>query len=246
MDVGLYANLFEVNFEDHDVDFMHTDRSPYPKLRDLRQQLAERKIEARVFATGGEVYGYGSEQNQLVEFGFRLKSVRIGQIPPLASRLVLEGYANSLTQASYTIRWSFGRATAYQFGKALLETPSGVKLFRGFELQSLYLLNPETNALVYGIVVNAVFTCRDRDDQSLSTREVVARFGHDTLRLLRTRQGDLAPRGGINLEISRQRLVELVLPFVNARCSFVLPCGIPAELNRVPVRIILAGEEQKQ
>ena len=98
MDVGLYVNLFEVNFEDHDVDFMHTDRSPYPKLRDLRQQLDERKIEAQVFATGGEVYGYGSEQNQLAEFGFRLKSVRVGQIPPLASRLVL----NQTARDSYT------------------------------------------------------------------------------------------------------------------------------------------------
>src|SRR5713101_2166665 len=105
--------------------------------------------------------------------------------------LGLEGYADSLTQAGYTIRWSFGRATAYQFGKALLETSGGVKLFRGFELQSLYLLNPEANSLVYGMVIDATFTYRDRDDRPISPREVVARFGHDTLRLLRTRQGDL-------------------------------------------------------
>ena len=100
-----------------------------------------------------------------------------------------------------------------------------------------------------GLYVNLFevnFEDHDVDFMLLSPREVVARFGHDTLRLLRTRQGDLAPRGGINLEISRQRLVELVLPFVNARCSFVLPCSIPAELKRVPVRVVLAGEEQKQ
>ena len=187
-----------------------------------------------------------AEESLDAEFGFELKSIRVSLTPPLVSRLILEGYVDSLTQAGYTSRWSFGRVVVYQFGTALLETPQGVKLFRGFELQSLYLLNPETNTLVYGMIIDATFTYRDRDNQPISPREVVTRFGHDALRLLRTRQGDLAPRGGINLEISRQRLVELVLPFVNARHNFVLPCGIPAELNQVPVRIVLAGEEQKQ
>src|SRR5262249_8697170 len=133
MDVGLYANLFEVNLEDRDTNFMYTDRSQHLKLRDLRQQLAERKIEAGVFATGDQVYGYGPEQNQLTEFGFRLKNIHIGRTPPLASRLILEGYVDSLIRAGYTNRWSFGRAVVYQFGTALLESPQRVKLFRGFE-----------------------------------------------------------------------------------------------------------------
>ena len=35
----------------------------------------------------------------------------------------------------------------YWFGQALLDIPSGVKLYRGFDVQSIYLLNPETVTL---------------------------------------------------------------------------------------------------
>ena len=44
VDTGLYVNLFEVRFEDRDVDCVVVDRSRYLKLRDLRQQLAEGQI----------------------------------------------------------------------------------------------------------------------------------------------------------------------------------------------------------
>ena len=243
MDTGLYVNLFEVKFEDCDVDFMVVDRNRYPKLRDLRQQLTERQIKAQIFAMDDEIYGYGPQQSQLTEFGFTPKSIGIAAFPRLASRLILEGYFDSLMQAGYSCSWRFGRAIVYQFNKALLTTPQGVQLFRGFQLQSLYLHDPEAESLIYGVVIDAVFTYRDRDNLPISPHEVVVRFGQSALRLLRTKQGDLAPRGGINLEVTRQRLVELVLPFVNVRYSFFLPCGIRAELNRTPIRIILAGEE---
>lgn len=241
MDAGLYVNLFEVKFDDCDVKLMRVSRSQYPDLRNLRQRLDDANLDVRVFATGDEVYGYGAESGRLIEYGFVPETVRIGQLPPLASRMVLEGYIASLKEAGYTCEYSFGQVTAYQYGKALLETTSGVKLFRGFELQSLYLLDPDSDLLVYGIVINPAFTYHDSNNQPLNTHDIVARFGHDTLQALRTRQGDLAPRGGINLEVSRQRLVELILPFVATRHTFTLPCGISAELSQEPIRIVLAG-----
>jgi len=243
MDTGLYVNLFEVKFEDCDLTLMLARRSQYTDLRGLRQRLAEAKFAARVFAVGDEVYGYGLESNRLADYGFVPTTVRIGQHPPLASRMVLEGYIAGLEEAGYACEYSFGRVTAYQYGKALLETANGVKLYRGFELQSLYLLDPETDLLVYSIVINPAFAYHDPNGQPLNTHDVVARFGHETLQALRTRQGDLAPRGGINLEVSRQRLMELILPFVAARHVFTLPCGIPAELSQEPIRIVLAGQE---
>lgn len=244
LDTGLYVNLFEVEFEDCDADLMRASRSRFPALRDFRKQLADRNLAVRVYAVDEWVYGYGPDRDQLAESGFEPKTIRIREIPQLTSRLILEGYADSLKQAGYTCHWSFGRAFAYQFKTPLLTTTAGVKLFRGFELQSLYLLDPETENLVYGMVINAVFKYRDQNDKPLNTREVVTRFGSDTLRQLRIKQGDLAPIGGINLEVSRQRLMELTLPFVNARHSFELPCGIPAELTQQPVRVVLAGQEQ--
>ena len=132
---------------------------------------------------------------------------------------------------------------AYYFGKPLIETESGVKLYRGFELQSMYLFNPETESLVYGISINAGFKFRDVGNNSLNTRTVKAKFGSETLKKLRIKQGDLAPMGKINLEVSRQRLMELIMPFVKARHEFVLPCGISAELNLTPMRVVLSAEE---
>ncbi len=244
LDAGLYVNLFEVEFEDCDADLMCASRSQVPKLRDFRKQLADQNLAIRVYAVNEWVYGYGSDRDQLTESGFETKSVRIREIPQLTGRLILEGYVESLERAGYTCHWSFGRAFAYQFNTPLLTTNEGVKLFRGFELQSLYLLDPETENLVYGMVINAAFRFRDQNDKPLNTHEVVTRFGSDTLRQLRIKQGDLAPIGGINLEVSRQRLMELTLPFVKARHSFELPCGIPAELTQQPVRVVLAGQEQ--
>jgi hypothetical protein len=244
LDAGLYVNLFEVEFEDRDADLMRAKRSQFPSLRDFRKQLADRNLAVRVYAVDEWVYGYGADRDQLTESGFECKTIRIREIPQLTSRLILEGYVESLKQAEYTYYWSFGRVFAYQFKTPILTTSTGVKLFRGFELQSLYLLDPETENLVYGVVINAVFKYRDQNDKPLNTHEVATRFGSDTLRQLRIKQGDLAPFGGINLEVSRQRLMELTLPFVKARHGFELPCGIPAKLTQQPVRIVLAGQEQ--
>ncbi len=245
MDAGLYINLFEVSFENRETDFLVAKRSQHPRLRDFRKQLTDQKIETRIYAAGDEIYGYGTGQSELANFGFTPSRIHVAQTPPLASRLILEGYVDSLAEVGYTCWWSFGRANVYQFTKALLEV-QGVRLYRGFELQSMYLLNPETEALTYGMIIDAVFTYRDANNKPLSTAVVTSKYGHDTLQQLRIKQGDFAPRGGINLEVSRQRFAEMILPFVAARHDFTLPCGILAQLNQEPVRVILSGEEQRQ
>lgn len=245
MDAGLFVNLFKVNFEDRDTSFMQAERSRYPELRALRERLAEQEIAARVYATGGSIYGYGEEAARLQEFGFTHSVLHVGTIPSLASQQILEGYLDSLKQVDYAVEQGLGHATAYQLGKALLQTASGVKLFRGVELQTLFLLDPETETLVFLMAVDPVFAYKDPRGQPINTHEIVSQFGSETLRDLRIRQGDLAPRGGINLEVARQRLADMILPFVAARHSFCLPCGIPAELGQEPVRIILAGPEMR-
>jgi hypothetical protein len=245
LDPGLYVNLFEVDFDDREVNLMCVGRSQYPKLKPLRDQLSESGINAQVYAAGGTIYGYGPSQEQLEEFGFIQDTVIVGEVPQLASRMILEGYVKSLEQAKYTCWWNYGRAMAYYFDKPLIETETGVKLYRGFELQSMYLFNPETESLVYCISINAGFKYRDAQNNPLNTRTVKAKFGSETLKKLRIKQGDLAPMGKINLEVSRQRLTELIIPFVKARHEFVLPCGIPAELSMTPIRVVLSAEEQQ-
>jgi hypothetical protein len=244
LDSGLYANLFEVAFEDRQVALMEADLGRLPRLNELRDQIAAHGINARIYAVGERVFGYGPEMERLAQFLFGTETTRISFMPQLASRMILEGYVDTLCAAGYTAQWQFSRATAYQLGKAWLDTPEGVSLFRGFQLQSIYLRNPDTENLSYLISVDAAFTYRDPDGETLSPADVASRFGETALRRIRTRQGDLAPRGGINLEVSRQRLIELILPFVAARSKFSLPCGIPAELSQEPLRVVLVAGEQ--
>jgi hypothetical protein len=141
--------------------------------------------------------------------------------------------------------WEYGRAIAFQLGKPLLEVPAGVNLFRGVQVAALYFHDPESEQLAFALALDAAFAYRDTAGSTLSPKEVVARFGVDTLRRLRVRQGDFAPGGGINIEVSRQRLTEFIIPFVQARHTFSLGCGTPAEVRQVPIRVILVEEERQ-
>jgi hypothetical protein len=192
MDPGIYLNLFKVTFEDTLVDLMVAPRGSLPTLRELRATLQTRSLQADVYQAENQVYGYGADQSALEEWGFAPTSVQIGSTPPLAARLVLEGFVASLVQAGYTLRWNKHGAAVYQLGIPLLQLDVGVALYRGFELQSMYLNDPETNELFFAFVIDAVFTYRDQQGQALRPDAVIKRFGNKTLDALLIKQGDLA------------------------------------------------------
>lgn len=244
MDSGIYLNLFTVSFDDTPVDMMIASCSGLPSLRELRATLQNRSLQADIYQIKGQVYGYGANQSLLVEWGFAPTSICIGDIPQFAARLILEGFVTNLVQAGYTLKWNKHGASVYQLGIPLLPLNVGVNLYRGFDLQSIYLNNPETNELFYAIVIDAVFTYRDKHDQALRPDAVVARFGNNVLNTLLTKQGDLTKSGQINLEVARRRLLDQTLPFVRQRGTFMLPGGIVAQLAQEPLRVTLVGNEE--
>lgn len=67
MDLGIYLNLFKVNFEDTPVDLMVAPRGNLPALRELRTTLQSRSFQADVYQVGNQVYGYGANQSMLEE-----------------------------------------------------------------------------------------------------------------------------------------------------------------------------------
>jgi len=245
MDPGIYLNLFKVSFEDTPVELMSAGRNAWPSLKELRKQLRERAIDADVYAVDDTVYGYGQQQAALTEFGFAPKRHQIGTTPSLAARLILEGFVTSLTAVGYTLEWSKQGATVYQRNPPLLKLDSGLTLYRGFDIQSLYLNDPELEELFYAVVIDAAFTYRDADDKPLRPDAVKARFGEEAFNQLLVKQGDLTPQGKINLEVSRQNFTKLILPFVAQRGRFTLPCGIPATTSLEPIRIVLASDEEE-
>lgn len=249
MDAGIYTNLFQVHWDIQEVAIMRWKRNKSPDLQDIRKQLHDQQVDAQVYALKGDIYGYGQQQMELSRYGFEKKAQRLDQ-PELVNRLILDGFINSLETAGYTCYFKFGRALALQLNTPLLSMPNGVMLFRGTEITTQFLFDDVTEQVAYFIIIDPVFKYYDQNNHSLSTNEVVAKFGSETLIHLRIKQGDLAPTGGINLEVSRQRLSNFILPFLMARHNFTLPCwpandtnpifGIPARIDLNPVRVILA------
>ncbi len=249
MDVGIYSNLFQVNWDIRDVELMKVDRSKFSDLRDLRKQLKDKQIDAQVYALDQNVYGYGKQQSDLEKFEF-VKEDRPLDLPELVSRLILDGFVDSLLSAGYSCNYMFGRATAFQLNIPLLNLPNGVKLFRGAEISSQFLFDQENENVAHFIIVDPCFKYTDKTNRSLNSHEIVTMYGSATLKQLRTKQGDFAPSGGINLEVSRQRLTDFIIPFIDKRHEFTLPCwfqesgtlsfGIPARIAMSPIRVIHA------
>lgn len=239
LDPGIYVNLFEVILQEELANVMVIERKRFPNMRALRDTLRAKKLDVWVYAWDDTIFGYGAQASILSDCGFTSKTIALRDHPQLTERMILDGYIRSLEKASYTCQWGKGIAKVYQFEKPLFETETGVRMFRGFELRGQFLWDAEHEQITFGIVIDAIFAYRDREDRSLSVADIVARFGSRTLKQLRQRQGELSPRGAINLEVSRQRLLRQTLPFVDARHLFVLPCGVRAELSLSPTRVVL-------
>lgn len=244
MDAGFYVNLFEVSFPDTPLEVMQVERSKYPDLRGLRRELAEKHAVVRVYSSHDVVYGYGEQAEDLVDYGFVKVAVSLKEIPEVASRMILEGLIERLTVDGYQCQERKGKATVFDFRTPVLVTREGAKLFRGYDLRSLFLWDTASESLVFGIIVDVNYAYTDGQGTRLSTHELVARFGSEALQAMRQKQGDILPNRRINLEVSRQRLTEHILPFVQKYRSFPLPCGIEATLSVEPVRVILTGEER--
>jgi hypothetical protein len=240
MDAGLYVNLFEVSFPDTPVEIMRVERSKYPDLRSLRRELATKQMAVRVYSSRDVVYGYGERQAEaLADYGFVKVTVPLKEMPEVTSRMILEGLVEHLRVDGYQSQERKGRTTVFDWKTPIFVTKEGTRLFRGYDLRSLFLRAPVGESLFFGIIVDVVYAYTDSQGARLSTHEIVARFGNEALRAMRQKQGDILPNGRINLEVSRQRLTEHILPFVQRYRSFALPCGIEATLSAEPVRVIL-------
>lgn len=242
--IGIFVNLFHVHLSNEDIQIAIRDRSGLSDLRELRSSIKKQGLDASLASVGDKVFGYGKDLGQIGIDGFHLETVNLTETPKLTTRLILDGYLNSLEKAGYTCsREKHGRAKAFQVNSPLFKCNSGgIELFRGVDLQCLYFSDPDTADLVFGILIDAKYAYRNSKGESLNTFEVVKRAGRTTLRQLRIKQGELTPTGKINLEVARQRLEKFILAFVRKRHKFSLPCGVNARLELQPARVILSGD----
>ena len=78
-DPGIYINIFPVKIPEEDIPIMVADRYLFKSLKELRQELNERGVNARVYAPPEDnyVYGYGSGARALESYEFQVLCLKI-------------------------------------------------------------------------------------------------------------------------------------------------------------------------
>lgn len=236
--LGLYLNLFPVEVPVDPVRVMVVARSRYPDLRPLRSDFERLGQTVWVYPDGDKIYGYGRGSATLTSKGFRETEIRLHETPRLAGRMVLEGFLEQIKQEGYTPDWVRKRCRAFNWDSFQTTRDLQVRVYRGYELRSLFLFDAIANEMVFGLVIDATYAFRDQSGGALSPHDIRQRFDGQTFREVRQIQRDLIPTG-INTEVARQRLLEDILPFVSRFPTFLLPCDVRVNLSPEPIRIVL-------
>jgi hypothetical protein len=232
---GIYLNLFPVNIPDHPVDLMVIERDRYPDLRELRNEL---KNTIKLYADKDKIYGYGSDVIMLKDKGFKKIEISLYKVPRLTVRMILEGLINKVQSNKYEVIEKKGRCKIFNWDDFKITSDKNVKVFKGFDIRSIFILDSQENKLVFGLIVDVVYAFKDSLNQPLNTYLISNNFGSRTFSEVRQIQGELI-RTGINTEIARQRLLEHILPFIESHLEFDLPCGLKVKLSAEPMRVIL-------
>ncbi len=234
---GIYLNLFPINIPEDPVNLMVIERNQYPDLRILRSELTNN---IKVYADGDKVFGYGANTIILKNKGFNKIEISLYEVPRLTARMILEGFMEKIKRDNYEIIEKKGRFKIFNWNEYKITNDKMVKVFKGFDIRIIFILNSQENKLIFGLIVDVVYAFKDSSNKSLNPDLISKNFGSRTFSEVRQIQGELIPTG-INTEIARQRLLEHILPFIESHLEFDLPCGLKVTLSAEPMRVILGG-----
>lgn len=244
VDLGYYANLFEVLVPYVSIEVMTIERSNYPTLRDLRDEIKRVGKDVFVYAPerSEKIYGYGLDKAWLSSKSFKQEIINLHDEPRLAGWMVLQAVINKAGEYGYSPIFGKdkGRCRLFNWNGFKPTFNNQVKVFMGFDVRVIFLKELLEDRLNFGLIVDMSYSLKDVNDQSLSFHNITSRFGSTTLKEVRQIQRDLIPTG-INKEVSRQRLVDDIIPFVEKIQKIKLPCGLEADVSFNPSRIILGG-----
>lgn len=258
IELGYYINLFNILVPEQEVQIMVSERTKYPILRELREEIKKSGKEIFVYAPveSDKVYGYGKDMEWLSNKDFCLETINLYDKPKLTSRMIIEGVINRAKEIGYipqklkqdkniyqVLNKNKGRLKLYSYGKFKKTSDNQIKVFMGYDLRVIFLKDPVEDKLSFGLIVDAAYSLKDVNDKPLDYHAIISRFGSSTLREVRQIQKDLIPTG-INREVSRQRLIEDIIPFVEQLNEIELPCGLKVKINLSPCRIILGDKNE--
>lgn len=249
LDPGFYTNLFEVHVpNDNNIPIMIVERSNYPDLRTLREEIKNKGWDVLVYAPVRSkiLYGFGKDMQLLSSKGFRQDKINLLDEPHLTAKMIFEAFIKKSQELNFFPFFSKDKGRCRLFNQNEVRTTSDrkVKLYPGYDVRVIFLKDQIENNLVFALIVDVTYTLKDFNDKPLNFRDIVTKFGKSTLKEIRQLQNDLIPTG-INKEVSRQRLLEDIVPFVEKFSEIDLPCGgLKGQITPSPTRIILGEEDE--
>jgi len=237
---GIYINIFDVGLgaDTIAIPALAADRvSDY----DAFKTTLEAEGITFLYREGKEIYGHGINLPILVERGFKEKTVRLRESPRLTARMILQGIIDRVA-SEYTAFESKGRVEFVCKRKCATLIEGKVSMYRAYDTRCLFLKDHDTGSIEFGLVIDTNFRLKDQNGKSLNSHQIRGQFGKGALSEIRRFQGDLVPGGKINTEVSRQRLLEEIIPFVQQYSRITLPGGISAEIDTEPMHVVLGGD----
>lgn len=235
-DPGLYTNIFPVVIPDRSVAVMIAPASTYPSLRELREQIRASSRAVRVYRLEDTVLGYGSDWDWLVDNGFERQQKRLYDFPKWCSRMIVEGLVDKLKTQRYREWIGKGRTTLYEPEPCGRAAQGSLHVFRGYDLRSIYWW--KENQPLFGLIVDICWEIQDTNGRRLSSQEIAQ---YKAIAEIAQIQQEFLPGNRINPEVSRLRLQDHILPFVQSNNRFALPCdkNVEATLDSVSLRVVL-------
>ncbi|GIV89158.1 MAG: hypothetical protein KatS3mg055_1676 [Chloroflexus sp.] len=236
LDPGIYTNIFPVQIPDETVEVMCASTNAYPSLREIREQIRASCRSIRVYRLEGIVLGYGSDLDWFADKGFERLHKRLYDYPKWCSRMIVEGLVDTLREHGYRERVGKGRTTLYEPQPFRQAAQGRLCVFRGYDLRAIFWWKEKQP--LFGLIVDICWEIHDANGKRLSSPEIAQ---YNAVTEIAQIQEEFLPGNRINPEVSRLRLHNHVLPFVQSHCKFTLPCSksVVATVGTVPLRVIL-------
>jgi hypothetical protein len=237
---GIYINMFGVTLHTETISMLAYGADRVSDYDELRTELEAEGI-TFLYREGKKIYGYGTNPQILFERGFEENIVNLSEFPHLTSRMITQGFIDKVTP-EYNVIESKGRVELVSKRKCATLLEGRVSMYRVYDTRCVFLKDHDSRSIEFGLVIDTNFKLKDQNGESLNSSKIKQNFGSGALAEIRRFQGDLVPGGKINTEVSRQRLLEEIIPFVEKNSIITLPGKIIATINTEPMHVVLGGD----
>jgi hypothetical protein len=237
---GLYTNVFPVTLPAEPFAVMVIERAQATDLKALRTEIERSSASVKVYAHRDRVYGYGQDAAQFLSpKKFTEETVHLMKVPALGARLVVDGIIALAQSKEFWLPMVSAPKGVEARTKIFRQQPAGViaqgeiQIFAGYDLHCVYY--PLLESL--GLIVDVVWTYRDRNKTPLSTRQMWQRNALGEARVV---QEEILPgTNRVNQQISQIRMHRYLLPFAQEFAAIPLFGGGEARITPVPFQVIL-------